>query len=741
MFTSVFSENIRFFRRKYIGFLFAGVFFLFVQSLADLSLPTLMSFIVDVGITQSGIPNQVPPVIPADIADILMKFMTSSDRAEFQAVYVPFDSLSEKSQAEISAVFPKAAVQQTFVLKTTNQARKKTDTIYRRACCAITNVMLTQTKNTAHSSNGSQSTVPSTTELKNLLPQLSEKMMSEAVSAAIKVPELSTAATATQWNRTFYQELGADIGWFSISYIFRIGGLMLFVGVLAIGCAVGTAFCYSRMGAGIAADLRCAVLTKAMSFTNTEMDKFTPSGLLTRITSDTTNIQSFFANDLRNVFYAPVLTIGGLLLSYHAAPSLSWIICPIFCLIAVIIAAMLFVLNPRFKLSPKLIDRMNQVSRENLNGVMVIRAFGNESFHSSRFQEANSELTQNTLILIRIPTLMLSVLMLLMNLFAVGILWLGAAEIADSQLQIGNLLAFVQYIFLIIGGFSMMTLCLVNLPAIVASTIRLSELLKTIPVIQDPIQPKTLEQPVKGEVRFEKIYFRYNKANEDILHDISFTAKPGQTTAIIGATGSGKTTLVNLLLRFYDPTDGVVSLDGTDIRQLKQSELRRNIGYVPQRSKLFSGTIEENLRWGKDDADISVLQRAAEVAQIRSFIEQLPEGFQSSVSQSGNNFSGGQRQRLAIARALVCQSPIYVFDDSFSALDYLTDAELRKALSLYAQNATVIIVAQRISTIRHAEQIIVLENGEIAGCGSHNELLKHCPIYREIAESQNTLDE
>ncbi|MDR0337451.1 MAG: ABC transporter ATP-binding protein/permease [Planctomycetaceae bacterium] len=714
---------------------------MFAQSLADLSLPALMSHIIDVGITQSGISNQAPPAIPSAAVVLLTKFMPPSDRAMFQAAYVLLNSLPEKSQAETLTVFPKAATEQTFVLTPLNQLnRKKIDLIYRRACYALNHVVTTKTKNNLSDSidEHSQSIISNIEELKNILTQLSDQEINQAVTISDKVPELSTMATATQLNRLFYQELEADIAWISVSYILRIGGLMICVGILAISCAIGTAFCYSRIGSGIAAELRSAALTKTMSFTNIEIDRFTPSGLLTRITSDTTNIQNFFANDLRNVFYAPALAIGGLIFSYHVAPSLCWIIYPLFVLLLLIIVTMLVILSPRFKLMPRLMDRMNLISRENLNGVMVIRAFGKEVFHSLRFQEANAELTQNSLILVRIPTLTLSLLLLMMNLFVTGIVWFGAEKIAHFQLQIGNLIAFIQYVFLIMGGFSMTTICLINLPAVLVSAARLSELLKTIPAVQDPVQPKILEQPVKGEIRFENVCFRYQGADEDTLHHITFTAQSGQTTGIIGATGSGKTTLVNLLLRFYDPTCGTIFFDETDIRQLKQSELRKQIGYVPQQAKLFSGTIEENLRWGNADADMTVLNRAAEVAQIRDFIEQLPDGFQSSVTQSGSNFSGGQRQRFAIARALVCQSPIYIFDDSFSALDYLTDARLRKSLVSYAQNATVFIVAQRISTIRNAEQIIVLNNGTIADCGTHDELLQRCSIYREINESQYT---
>jgi ATP-binding cassette subfamily B protein len=743
-------------RFRYIGLLLAGGCFLFIQSLADLSLPSLMSSIVNIGIVQSGVTDQTPEIIPADAANILMMFMPSQDRTEFQAVYVPFQSLPKKRQVKISAKFPNAAEQQTLVLLPAaaqtervpaKQQTAKINTVYRRSCYALTNAIssispaFSENRNhTDKSRQPSPAVVTDIAELKSILPQLPETTVSEAVRKAEMVPELSTAATAAQWNYSFYQKLGADLGWFSISYIFRIGGLMLFLGMSAMACAVGTAFFYSRMGAGIAADLRSAAMCKIMSFTNAEINRFTASALLTRITSDTTNVQNFFANDLRNIFYAPVLAVGGLLLSYHAAPSLSWVIYPIFGLLSLLIVTMLFFMNPRFKLSPKLIDRMNQVSRENLNGAAVIRAFGTEAFHSSRFREANAALTQNTLILTRVPTILLSVLMLLMNFFTVGIVWLGAEKIADSQLQIGNLLAFVQYVFLIILAFSMLTLCLINLPAVIASVVRLAELLETVPFIQDPVLPKTLlGQPVKGEICFENVCFRYQGADENTLHHISFTARPGQTTAIIGATGSGKTTLVNLLLRFYDPTNGTISFDGTDIRQLRQSELRGNIGYVPQQAKLFSGTIEENLRWGKFDADFTVLHRAAEVAQILDFIEQQPDRFQSPVAQGGNNFSGGQRQRLAIARALISQTPVYVFDDSFSALDYLTDARLRKELAVYAQNSTVFIIAQRISTIRYAEQIIVLDNGRIAGCGTHSELLQKCPEYGEIAASQNLL--
>ena len=516
---------------------------------------------------------------------------------------------------------------------------------------------------------------------------------------------------------------------------------MLLMALLLAVCAISVGFCGSRMGAGIARDLRRDIFAKVTSFTNNEYDKFGTASLITRSTNDVTQVQGLVTMGLRIMCYAPIIGIGGTIMALSKSVSMAWVIALAVVLILGLICTISAIAMPRFKIMQQLVDKLNLVSRENLSGMMVIRAFATQDFEEKRFDKANKDLADNNLFVFRAMATMMPVMMLVMNGVSLLIVWVGGHQIADSAMQVGDMMAFIQYTMQIIMSFLMISMMFVMVPRASVSAGRIADVLASESSVQDAPQPRHLPEKVKGLVQFNDVSFHYEGADENVLEHVTFTARPGETTAFIGSTGSGKSTLINLIPRFYDVSAGSVTVDGVDVRGIPQHELRDAIGYVPQKGVLFSGDISSNLRYGGEDADADVLRRAAEVAQATEFIDELPDGFETAISQGGTNVSGGQRQRLSIARALVKKAPVYIFDDTFSALDFKTDAKLRKALKGYTEGATVLIVAQRVSTIMHAEQIVVLDEGRVMGIGTHRELLASCKTYREIAESQLSKEE
>jgi len=476
-------------------------------------------------------------------------------------------------------------------------------------------------------------------------------------------------------------------------------------------------------------------------FSSAEFEKFSTASLITRTTNDITQIQMVAMMMIRMVFYAPLIGIGGIIKVTAQDSPLTWlIVVGVMILISLIAIVMVFAL-PKFRIIQKLVDRLNLVSRENLSGMMVIRAFNMQSFEEKRFDKANIDLTAVSLFINRLMVIMMPVMMFVMNALMVGVIWFGAKQVADANIQVGDMIAFMQYGMQIMFAFLMMSMLFFILPRASVSADRIAEVLDTEISINDPKEPKTFSSSFKGQVEFRNVFFRYPGADADVLHNISFTAKPGETTAFIGSTGSGKSTIINLLPRFHEVTGGAILVDGTDIRDVTQHDLREKIGYVPQKSALFSGTIESNLRYADQNASLQTLQAAIEAAQAEEFVESNPEGIAAEISQGGANVSGGQKQRLSIARALVKKPPIYILDDSFSALDFKTDAALRRAFKMYAADSALLIVTQRVSTIKSAEQIIVLDEGRIVGKGTHKELLENCETYREIATSQLSQEE
>ena len=528
---------------------------------------------------------------------------------------------------------------------------------------------------------------------------------------------------------------GLDVEKIQKSYLLTAGAKMVGMALVIGIVTVFVGFFASRVGAGIGKSLREKVFKKVVSFSNAEMDQFSTASLITRSTNDIQQIQMVSVMLLRMIAYAPILGAGGVIKVIQTGAGMGWIILLAVAVILGYVMVLMSIAMPKFKLMQKLIDNMNLVSREILTGLSVIRAFGREKKEEEHFDMANKDLTKTMLFTNRVMTFMMPGMMMIMNLLSVGIVWFGAHKIDQGSMQVGAMTAFITYAMMIVMSFLMLTMLSIMLPRAAVAAERIDEVIRTESSICDKKETEKVTSH-NGVVKFSHVNFRYPGAQEDVLHDIDFTAEPGKTTAIIGSTGCGKSTLVNLIPRLYDVSEGSITLDGKDIRNISMSDLRNEIGYVPQKGVLFSGTIASNLRFGKDDATEEEIKKAAEIAQATEFIEAKEEKYESAIAQGGSNVSGGQKQRLSIARAIAKNPKIYIFDDSFSALDLKTDAALRKALAENVKESTVIIVAQRISTILHAEQILVLNDGMIVGKGTHEELLKSCEVYREIAESQ-----
>lgn len=561
------------------------------------------------------------------------------------------------------------------------------------------------------------------------------QMVTQIGEKVDEMPETMLEQAATIYLKEAYKNLGMDTDKIQTGYMLRTGGKMLALAAVGMIVSMIVGFLASKVGASTGRDLRGKVFRKVVEFSNGEFDKFSTASLITRSTNDIQQIQMLTVMILRMVLYAPIMGIGGVFKVFHTNVSMSWIIGLAVVLIAMVVMVLFVVAMPKFKILQNLVDRLNLVTREILTGLPVIRAFSTEKHEEERFDQANKDLTKTNLFVNRAMTFMMPTMMLIMNAISILIVWVGANGINDGQMQVGDMMAFIQYTMQIIMAFLMICMISIMLPRAAVSATRVDEVLTSTTLINDPKQPKHLKEG-KGMVEFDHVSFRYPGAEEDVLHDISFTAKPGETTAIIGSTGSGKSTMVNLIPRFYDVTEGKITIDGEDIRNVTQHELRDQLGYVPQKGVLFSGTIASNILYGNPDGSEETMMEAAKVAQAAEFIEEKPKCYDSRISQGGGNVSGGQKQRLSIARAIAKDPKIFIFDDSFSALDYKTDVTLRKALKEHTVNSTVIIVAQRISTILHADQIIVLDEGKVAGIGTHKELLKNCDVYYQIAASQ-----
>lgn len=754
-------KNLFKYAASYWKAMIAIVLILVVQAYCDLSLPAYTSDIVNVGIQQGGIGDEVPRQIATEEMEKLLLLVSEDDQQTVmdaytedntsykKEAYVLKDSVAEEENTmeNLKDILQIPMMMTSGIESGSDTTKQMEDKLKEQMSQGMAQSMpqgadrtmpegMPQGESQAESQAVSLDDM-SMFDLLKMLPAEQRATMVEKIEEQMsEMSDTILDQASVSFCRSAYKDLGMDMDQTQIHYLLKTGGQMAALALLGMAASIMVAFLASRVGASAGRDLRSGVFHKVVGFSNNEFNHFSTASLITRSTNDIQQIQMLIVMLLRMVLYAPILAIGGVLQVMKTNVSMSWIIGLAVIIIAFVVLLLFLVVMPKFKVLQNLVDKLNLVTREILTGLPVIRAFSTEKHEEERFDDANRTLTKTNLFVNRAMTFMMPVMMLVMNGVSVLIVWTGAHGISDGQMQVGDMMAFIQYTMQIIMGFLMLCMISIMLPRAAVAADRVEEVLKSETMIHDPKQEKHFPKDGKGVLTFDHVSFRYPGADEDVLEDITFTAKPGETTAIIGSTGSGKSTLVNLIPRFYDVTSGDITLDGVDIREVKQQELREKLGYVPQKGVLFSGDIASNIMFGNSHGSDDEMIEAAEIAQATEFIDTKPEKYKSPISQGGSNVSGGQKQRLSIARAIAKHPQVFIFDDSFSALDYKTDVTLRRALAEKTSGSTVLIVAQRISTILHAEQIIVLDEGKVAGKGTHAELLKNCPVYREIAESQ-----
>lgn len=754
-------KNLFKYAASYWKAMIAIVLILVVQAYCDLSLPAYTSDIVNVGIQQGGIEDEVPRQIATEEMEKLLLFVSEDDQQTVmdaytedntsykKEAYVLKDSVAEEENTmeNLKDILQIPMMMTSGIESGSDTTKQMEDKLKEQMSQGMAQSMpqgadQTMPEGMPQGESQAESQVVSLDDMSmfdllKMLPAEQRATMVEKIEEQMsEMPDTILDQASVSFCRSAYKDLGMDMDQTQIHYLLKTGGQMAALALLGMAASIMVAFLASRVGASAGRDLRSGVFHKVVGFSNNEFNHFSTASLITRSTNDIQQIQMLIVMLLRMVLYAPILAIGGVLQVMKTNVSMSWIIGLAVIIIAFVVLLLFLVVMPKFKVLQNLVDKLNLVTREILTGLPVIRAFSTEKHEEERFDDANRTLTKTNLFVNRAMTFMMPVMMLVMNGVSVLIVWTGAHGISDGQMQVGDMMAFIQYTMQIIMGFLMLCMISIMLPRAAVAADRVEEVLKSETMIHDPKQEKHFPEDGKGVLTFDHVSFRYPGADEDVLEDITFTAKPGETTAIIGSTGSGKSTLVNLIPRFYDVTSGDITLDGVDIREVKQHELREKLGYVPQKGVLFSGNIASNIMFGNSHGSDDEMIEAAEIAQATEFIDTKPEKYKSPISQGGSNVSGGQKQRLSIARAIAKHPQVFIFDDSFSALDYKTDVTLRRALAEKTSGSTVLIVAQRISTILHAEQIIVLDEGKVAGKGTHAELLKNCPVYREIAESQ-----
>lgn len=731
--------------KPFTALILLAMVLLFVQANADLALPDYMSRIVNVGIQQGGVENAVPQALRQTTLERLALFLAPEELEQVRAAYTLVEADSPDYPQTV-AQYPALANEPILVRAAVDSATTEAlNPILGKAFVALATLEQMQADPAAAAAMGAGlgfdlTKLPPGMDLFTLLanlPAAQRAQMSTSINERFSalgesmINQMAVRAVSAE-----YTALGMDTGDLQMDFIMRSGGIMLLFSLLSISCTIAVGYLSARIAAGVGRDVRKRVFEKVTFFSNAEFDQFSTASLITRSTNDITQVQMVIVMMLRMVIYAPIIGVGGVIHALDKSASMWWIIALAVTVLLGLILTVFAIALPRFKAIQSLVDRLNLVMREALSGMMVIRAFNMQDHEAARFDKANRNLTDTMLFISRVMVVMMPVMMLIMNGLALLIIWIGSHQVAESAMQVGDMMAFMQYSMQIVFAFLMLSMMFIILPRASVSAGRIADVLEVEPDLHDPAAPAAFPEPFQGTVEFRNVCFRYPGAEKDVLHEINFVAKPGEMTAFIGSTGSGKSTIVNLIPRFHDVTCGEILVGGVDIRSVTQRDLRDRIGYIPQKGLLFSGTIESNLRYGAAEASAADLEAAATTAQASEFIFSKPEGLQAEIAQGGANVSGGQKQRLAIARALVKRAPIYIFDDSFSALDFKTDAALRRALKETTANSTIFVVTQRVATIQHAEQIIVLDEGCVVGKGTHRELLESCEVYRDIALSQ-----
>ena len=710
--------------KRSAGYVILIVVLLFLQAYCDLSLPDYTSRIVNVGIQQKGIEDGVPEKIRVSTMDSLRLFMDEEAVADTEAAYMEDGDL--------------------YVLDShvDKETREKLNEDFGKPMLILAGITEggEETEGMLSAMGVSEGTDP--LQAIAQMPEEARNQMTSAMEEQIgEMPESIVTQAAVSFVGAEYEAIGEDVDAIQMDYIISAGIRMILMALLIMAASVSVVFLSSRVAAALGHDIRADVYRKVIGFSSNEYHKFSTASLITRSTNDVQQVQLMMAMMFRIVLYAPILGLGGVLRVLQTNSSMTWILGVGVVLILVLIGILFAIAMPKFTKLQTLIDRLNLVTREILTGILVIRAFSREKHEEERFEDANATLTKTNLFVNRCMTFMMPCMMLIMNGISVLIIYNGSYAVDGGNMQVGDMMAFIQYAMQIIMAFLMITAMSIMLPRANVAALRIVEVLETENSLEEPENPVTPASDVKGTVEFDHVSFAYPDAGENVLTDISFKAEKGKTLAVIGSTGSGKSTLINLIPRFYDVTEGCVKVDGVDVRRMSQKDLRDRLGYVPQKGVLFSGTIDSNIRYGKTDISDSEVEKAAKIAQAAEFIEEKPKGYQAPVAQGGTNVSGGQKQRLSIARAIAKKPEILIFDDSFSALDFKTDRTLREALKENTKDTTTIIVAQRISTILNADQILVLDDGRMAGLGTHRELMKNCEVYRQIAMSQLSEEE
>ena len=735
--------------KPFVGSMILAVALLFVQAICDLSLPDYMSDIVNVGIQQGGVENAVPKVIKSSEMKKLFIFMDDNQKTVVDDNYILLDkdNLTTDEYNKYLKDYPELENESIYKLNT--KEKEKLDKLNNIFGKPMLIVSMLESKGLSGvpgidgmATQGMDLSTMDPFEVLNMMPQDQiDSMLSNVDEKLADMPESMITQSATSYVKEQYKDIGINTDKLQSNYVIVAGVKMVGIALISMVATVFVSFIAARVGAALGRNLRKDVFNKVVGFSNTEFDEFSTASLITRTTNDIQQIIMLVVMGLRIVFYAPILGIGGVIKVINTGASMGWVIGVAVISILLLVIVLFTFAMPKFKSVQKLVDRLNLVTRESLTGMLVIRAFSTQKYEEDKFEVANKNLTKTNLFVNRIMTTMMPLMMFIMNAITLLIVWVGAHRIDEGIMQVGTMMAFMQYTMQIIMAFLMISMVSVILPRAMVSAQRVSEVLNVDVVVKDSDNLQTFNHDEKGNIEFKNVSFRYPGADEDVISNVSFKALPGETTAFIGSTGSGKSTLINLIPRFYDATEGEILIDGVNIKNVSQYDLREKIGFIPQKGLLFSGTIESNLKYGGDHISDEDMIKASEIAQAMEFINSKEEKFNTEIAQGGTNVSGGQKQRLAIARAIAKKPEVFIFDDSFSALDFKTDAKLRKAINTELRESTLLIVAQRISTIMNANQIIVLDEGKVVGKGTHKELMKNCEVYQQIALSQLSKEE